>query len=64
MSFFHHDPAHDDKAMAAIEADASTAARRTGPKALAAREGMVLRPAHYAAASVSPVTTRAAAGMR
>jgi phosphoribosyl 1,2-cyclic phosphodiesterase len=61
---FHHDPAHDDKAMAAIEAEASAAASARGLKALAAREGMVLRPAHYAAASVSPVTARAASGMR
>ncbi|MCC6918120.1 MAG: MBL fold metallo-hydrolase [Alphaproteobacteria bacterium] len=41
---FHHDPAHTDAAMAAIEHEASAAARAMGIEAVAAREGMVLRP--------------------
>ncbi len=42
---FHHDPAHDDATMARIEAEARAAAEAAGLRAIAAREGMVLRPA-------------------
>lgn len=41
---FHHDPAHDDRAMAEIEREAAAAARSAGLSALAAREGMILKP--------------------
>lgn len=40
LVIFHHDPSHDDRAMADIEA-AATQAR---PGTIVAREGMVLRP--------------------
>jgi len=41
---FHHDPSHADAAMATIEREARAAARAMGIDAVAAREGMVLRP--------------------
>lgn len=41
---FHHDPSHTDAAMAGIEREAAAAAAAAGIEAVAAREGMVLRP--------------------
>ncbi len=41
---FHHDPAHDDGAMAVIELDAVGDAAVLGVDCVAAREGMVIHP--------------------
>ncbi|BCW87096.1 Ribonuclease BN [Alphaproteobacteria bacterium SO-S41] len=41
---FHHDPAHNDEAMAAIEVEAVAASAAAGIACIAAREGMVVLP--------------------